>query len=93
MFFSKDKKIEGDCLKALESVREKLDRTEYSEAFEYISNHREWLLGLETAIDFLSEKESTITEGTYLLFVIAFKEMGQKNNTRIRDLRGLVFVG
>jgi hypothetical protein len=81
---------ESKCIKALESVKNLLADKEYRDCYEYIRNHNEWLLGLEFAVDYLSEDEKIVSSQSYELFQYAFAYMKQTNNSRLEDLKSLV---
>ena len=81
---------ESKCKAALEAVKKTLSKKEYSNCYEYISVHREWLLGLEFAIDYLAEEERTVSNKSYELFRDAFIAMEEERNSRLEHLKLLV---
>ncbi len=78
------------CNKALASVKDCLSISQHKECYDLINKHNECVLGLEFAIDFLTEDEAVVSNQVFELFHLAFTKIGQPNNDRLPDLQGQV---
>ena len=78
------------CNKALASVKDYLSISQYQECHELINKHNECLLGLEFAIDFLTEEDILVSNKILDTFYLAFTSMAQEKNNRLPDLKAQV---
>ncbi len=78
------------CNKALASVKDCLSISQYKECHDLINKHNESVLGLEFAIDFLTEEEAMVSNQVFELFHLAFTKVGQPKNDRLPDLKAQV---
>lgn len=82
--------IIDQCQLAVDSVRDQLGPERFAKATEYISKYDEWLIGLEFAIDWLSDAETGISQTSYDAFEKAYRMMDREIDGRLSYLRTLV---
>ena len=75
------------CNRALDAVRPVIPGDLYTEVHDYINQHDEWGLGIETLIDGLSELELPITAEQFVFIEIAMGAMDLADSSRITYLR------
>ncbi len=78
------------CQLAVNSVKDQLGPERYGQASDYVSKYDEWLVGLEFAIDWLTEHESKISQAAYDEFDKAYRMMDRENDARLGHLRAQV---
>jgi hypothetical protein len=79
--------VEEKCSEALALAKELLSSSQFKECHELIGKHGEWLLGLESVIYFIVQKNIHISPREYEVFHQAFIAMEQQSNERLSDLK------
>jgi len=77
------------CERAAEALRNEISPDEYANVVDYIK-YNEWGLSMETLIDYLGDREATITPEQYRLISDAMVEMGMEDSPRLATARSLI---
>ena len=83
-------KIIEQCQLALNSVKDELEPERYCKASDYVSRYDEWLIGLEFAIDWLTDGEISISQESYDEFEKAYRLMDREEDERLSNFKNLV---
>ena len=78
------------CQLAVNSVKDQLGSERFSKASDSVSKYDEWLIGLEFAIDWLTDDERRISQESYDEFEKAYRMMDREKDERLSNLRALV---